>query len=143
MIKKFRSAQSWSLLVEIMLLFGLLIGVLSSSVPTQAAATNRPGAAPYNPAWYTCTAPISDVAVFNNRVHVRCSGVSPAISGVYWFAVPTTDSANASRYLSIFQTALLSGKTLVFWLDPNDTSGADWGCHASDCRAVMGAKVGP
>jgi hypothetical protein len=134
MLAKSKSIMSARLLAEIVLILIILVGVLSSSVATQAQAPS-----------------IVDVAVFNNRVHVRCtskfitvnSGVSPEITGVEWLAVPTSDNATSSRYLSLFETALLSGKPLTFYLDPMDLSGGAWGCGTGDCRTLIGAKVGP
>ena len=87
--------------------------------------------------YFTCT-PIG-VASFNNRVHVRCSAAAPG--GIYWFAVSTTDSGRASRFLSIFTTAKVTGKNLGIWYNSTDLSGGAWGCNNSDCRNISGAEV--
>jgi len=89
---------------------------------------------------YTCT-PVG-VAVFTNRVHVRCSAPAPP-GGIYWFAVSTADSASASRFLSIFTTAMVTGKNVRIWYSPSDLSGGDFGCLTSDCRKATGAEVVP
>jgi hypothetical protein len=149
MLAKSKSIMSARLLAEIVLILIILVGVLSSSVATQAQAPSPLGGGGIG--WYSCNLPVVDVAVFNNRVHVRCtskfitvnSGVSPEITGVEWLAVPTSDNATSSRYLSLFETALLSGKPLTFYLDPMDLSGGAWGCGTGDCRTLIGAKVGP
>jgi hypothetical protein len=88
-------------------------------------------------ATFTCT-PIS-VASFTNRVHVRCSAAAPG--GIYWFAVSTKDSGMASRFLSIFTTAKVTGKNIFIWYDAADLSGGAWGCLNSDCRNISGAEV--
>ena len=87
---------------------------------------------------FTCT-PIA-VAAFTNRVHVRCSTAAPP-GGIYWFAVSTANSASASRFLSIFTTAKVTGKNLRIWYTPSDTSGSAFGCLVGDCRIATGAEV--
>jgi len=89
---------------------------------------------------FTCT-PVG-VATFTNRVHVRCSTAAPP-GGIYWFAVSTANSASASRFLSIFTTAMVTGKNLRIWYTPSDTSGSAFGCLVSDCRTATGAEVLP
>ena len=139
MFRKLGKVKNNHLIVEIALILALLIVVLSSSVPTQAAQPAAPLSAP---AWYTCVS-VHDVSVYNSRVHIKCNSTIPVITNVYYFAVPSSDSANASRYLSLFETALLSGKPLMLFVDAADTSGNTWGCSAGDCRVIVGAQVGP
>jgi hypothetical protein len=81
------------------------------------------------------------VAVFNNRVDVECSLTPPDDTSVHYFAVPTSDAGNAARYLSIFTTARITGKTVGLFFTPGDTTGAAWGCQAADCRAISGARI--
>ena len=63
---------------------------------------------------WICNTP-ANAAVFTNRVHLKCSD-TPG-SGVYYFAVSNADSATASRFLSIFNTAVVAGKRVVLWID--------------------------
>ncbi len=149
MFKQSISFPRFQMIVELALLLGVLSLLISSSSPSQAAspAALKPAAPGAANAQYACSG-VLDVEVFTNRVLVHCSAAlpapgSPVINGINWFGVPTTDSASASRFLGLFQTALLSGKTLVLYLDPADTSGAAWGCDAADCRTLSGATVGP
>jgi hypothetical protein len=87
---------------------------------------------------FTCT-PIG-VAAFSNRVHVRCSPATADSIG--YFAVCTSpDSGFASRALSVFTTAKVTGKNLVIYYNTADTSGTACGCAASDCRVITGAEV--
>jgi hypothetical protein len=109
--------------------------------PAQAAQQ----AAPNGPlAVFTCN--VNQVAIFNNvgagRVHVRCSN-SYNDSGTiisYW-AYSASDSAGASRYLSLFATAQATGNTVTLYFTPGDTSGSVWGCGSGDCRRIWGATV--
>ncbi len=83
---------------------------------------------------------VVESGVFSNRVATKCN-TSPG-SGVYYFAVSNADSATASRYVSLFTSALLSGKTVRIFYDPA-ARGDAYGCWASDCRPFSGAVLLP
>lgn len=141
-MKRYLTSANVRLALEIVLVAAALVFALSRSVPTQAA----PVLAPENPAatnWYLCVTP-DQVAVFGNRVHVHCASTNPTIAGIGWFAVPTSpDSATASRYLSLFQSAMIANKPLYLFLDPSDISGGSFGCNPGDCRRIVGAEITP
>jgi hypothetical protein len=102
---------------------GMLRAKLAQAAETEAGVT------------FTCTPNL--VVSANIRVVARCaSGYSIPPNTIYWFAYPTKDSANASRMLSVFETAKATSSTLTFYFDTNDTSGTAYGCLASDCRAI-------
>lgn len=80
-----------------------------------------------------------DVAQIDSRVHIKCAtayGIGQ--NYIWWYALPTTgdgdESNTASRFMSLGIAALTAGKTLEFWFDELDTSGADYGCGAANCR---------
>lgn len=77
----------------------------------------------------------NQVIVFTEapRLQVRCD---ESFSGVVYFAAPTADSAQASRILSVIQTALVAGRTLIVNYEPADLSGAGIGCQRNDCRLI-------
>ena len=108
------------------------------AAPIEPASAARPLAAGTE---FPCT--VYRTAVFSypdpGRIHVQCSN-TPG-SGVYWFAFKADDSAAASRMLSIFNTALATGKPLIVWYLNED--GSSWGCGYADCRPIQGAAVGP
>ncbi|MBX3693427.1 hypothetical protein [Dokdonella sp.] len=79
----------------------------------------------------TCT-PVR-VALFDNRIHVRCS---TPVNGIIYFAAPTQNHNRVSRQLALMSMALASGRSLVIEYDPADTSGTAIGCQASDCRLI-------
>ncbi|MCI5145620.1 MAG: hypothetical protein D3923_08825 [Candidatus Electrothrix sp. AR3] len=81
--------------------------------------------------WETCT--ISDIAVFTNRIHVKCE---ESYSGIYFFSYPVSkDTASTARFLSILSASRISGHQLNILYDPSDdTSGVSYGCQAHDCR---------
>jgi hypothetical protein len=90
---------------------------------------------------WTCSPNL--VVSANTRVVAHCTNgyvVDPSTT-IYWFAYPTKDSANASRMLSIFETAKATASTLTFYFDPSDHSGAVYGCQINDCRAIWAATT--
>ncbi len=90
-----------------------------------------------NLTWVGCTP--ARVGVFTTRIHVKCSA---AISGIWYFAYATADDAEAARVLSVLNSALLTGRTLVILYDPSDaTSGPPIGCAANDCRLLQALEV--
>ncbi len=115
-------------------LFGL--GALVSRPPQPVtAAPEQPGAVTD---YFVCTP--TESGVFFNRVALRCA--TPAPSGVYYFALGNTDSAVASRYLSLFTSGLLAGKNIGIYYDPTK-HGDSFGCNFSDCRPLWGAILLP
>jgi len=85
---------------------------------------------------WTCSPDL--VVSANIRVVAHCANgyvINPTTT-IRWFAYPTKDSANASRMLSVFETAKATTSTLTFYFDTSDTSGTAYGCLASDCRAI-------
>ena len=92
--------------------------------------------------FFTCTP--SNVATFTDRVHVRCTtGAQPNNKIFYFSYCSTKDSAQASRFLSVFTTAKATGKNLGIYYNQTDLSGASCGCSTSDCRVIAGAEVRP
>jgi hypothetical protein len=114
-----------------------------AAAPLEPAAAGRPLMAPTMvPTWFSCGA-INHTAVFSypdpGRIYVQCANTPGA--GVYWFAFKADDSAAASRMLSIFNTALATGKPLMVYYV--DVDGSSWDCDYSNCRPIEGAQVGP
>jgi hypothetical protein len=106
-----------------------LAGALLALVPAQpsfAAST-----------FFTCKS--VDVAVYPERIHVRCA--QAASGGIVFFAVPTANSAHAARILSALLMAHSVGKNVVVEFDPNDTTGTAFGCAANDCRRLLSVAV--
>ena len=143
-MKKFFRFSSLRLAIEMILVIIIAATALSHYMPAQGASTEAPDAT----YWYQCNSPsVEHVAVFTNRVHVWCQsttpvGSAPALSGISWFAFPTSpDSAAASRFLSLFQSSAISGRYLWLQVDPASTSGTSFGCAAADCRQVYGAEL--
>ncbi|OQA42303.1 MAG: hypothetical protein BWY52_02250 [Chloroflexi bacterium ADurb.Bin325] len=88
---------------------------------------------------YRCTP--AHVAAFTNGIHVKCTAAAPG--GIWYFAYPTRDTANASRFLSLLTSAVVAGKQLDITYDPANTSGVSFGCLASDCRTIVGVLLLP
>ena len=111
-------------------------GFCALAVVMAAAFSSPASAAPANTG---CTP--EEVAVFNNRVYVRCSA---AVGGVSFFAVPTTDAPHAARMLSLLSTAHVAGRTLTLTYEADAAAGggASFSCAPADCRLLLGARFG-
>lgn len=145
-MRRFPTQSSLRLLFEVFLIFAILAAVLLFNFNTKAAP-NLADDAPTAGYWYQCNGP-NHVAAFTDRVHIYCATTTP-ISGapalsaaITWFSVATaSDSAGASRFLSLFQTSVITGKPVWILLDPNDTSGNSFGCGSSNCRRIIGVEM--
>jgi hypothetical protein len=132
-VRKIRISM-FVLLGALILALALLVG-LSLKNRVSAASPSAPSAFTI----FNCTP--ATVAAFTNRVHVRCSPASGSIA--YFAYCSTKDSANANRFLSIFTTAKVTGKTIYIYYNANDTSGTSCGCASNNCRVIQGAEVNP
>lgn len=106
-----------------------------------AAMTLRSEMAQASAATFTCHP--DRVVSANTRVVARCPSGYPISGGptIVWFAYPTSDSANASRMLSVFETANAMAATVTFYFDTDDLSGSAYGCATNDCRAIWAATT--
>jgi hypothetical protein len=112
-------------------LFTLAAALFPSS--TANAATN-----------YFATCPVSEVAVLENRIHVRCTNpnLSGPSGGIIYFAVPTSSSTNVARFLTVFTSALVENRKLTILYDDFEISGQEFGCLIENCRVAHGAFLG-
>ena len=121
---------------------GLLgLALVLGIVAVFALRSHPVAAAPTAGATFTCS---PDVVVSANvRVVAHCpTGFTvDATTTVFWFAYPTSDSGNASRMLSLFETAKATGATVTFYFDTADLTGASYGCLTSNCRAIWAATT--
>ena len=119
-------------------LVGELWAIGSEPAVAQAAAPAlQVSSAPDSPAdTYICTP--SYIGAFSSRVHVLCT--LPAPGGIYYFAVPTSDSKNANRVLSIMLTAKSLGRDLQIYYDPSG-DGSAYGCGVNDCRPIIAIEI--
>ncbi len=127
--------RSISFRVAVVVVFMFVAAVLLVSSSSARAQTG-----PLVNTTFDCTPDF--VGVFTNRVHAHCN---PAAGVFQWFAACSTGSgsAYASRVLSVFTTAKVTGKSVRVYYDTADTSGTACGCNAGDCRVVWGAEVMP
>lgn len=100
------------------------------------ANAQQPNAATLPAATTVCT-PVN-VGVFDTRIHVRCS---TAVSGILYFAAPTSNNNRAARLLAILSTAVAASHNLTIYYDPADTSGSSIGCQTSDCRLIQSVEL--
>ena len=121
---------------------GLLgLAVILGGVAIVTLSSHSVAAAPTSGVTFFCNPDL--VVSANVRVVAHCTTgytIDPSTT-IFWFAYPTSDSANASRMLSLFETAKATGSTITFYFDTADTSGTAYGCQANDCRAIWAATT--
>jgi hypothetical protein len=146
-MKRTLNLSNLRLAFEGLLIIAVAAAALAHFFPTRAASAQASDA-PEALYWYQCNTPTSQhVAVFTNRVHIWCPTTTPvasapALSGIYWFAFPTSpDSAAASRFMSLMQSAILASRTVWVEANPTDTSGTSFGCAADNCRRIYGLEI--
>lgn len=144
-MKRILTLSNLRVAIEVLLIIVLVPLALSyKSAPGKAAA--QVPEAPEALYWYVCN-PTNHIGLFTGRVHIYCQSTTPiagapALSGIYWFAVPTApDSAAASRFMSLLQTAVITSRPVWVQANPTDTSGSSFGCAASDCRRIYGMEM--
>jgi hypothetical protein len=82
---------------------------------------------------FLCTA--QEAAVFpGSRIHVLCN---PGDGQITYFAL-SVGNPDASRVLSLAETAVAARLPLYINYDPNDLSGAAIGCLTTNCRLIQG-----
>jgi hypothetical protein len=82
--------------------------------------------------FFVCTA--QEVAVFpGSRIHVLCN---PGDGAIAFFAL-SVGNPDASRVLSLAETAVAARRPLGITYDPGDLSGAAIGCLNSNCRLIQ------
>ncbi|HSB65422.1 MAG TPA: hypothetical protein VLD65_02530 [Anaerolineales bacterium] len=145
-MKRFRSLFNLRLTLEILLVIVFLLVAFPDIISTHATAQQEPEA-PTALYWYTCNGP-NHIGLFTNRLHIFCTTTSPVAGApaldpaITWFAFPTApDSAEASRFMSLLQTSVITAKPVWLYLDPSDTSGSSFGCGGANCRRVYGMEM--
>ena len=89
-----------------------------------------------NEQWSYCVP--DRVATYTTRMHIRCAA---AINGIYFFAVPISDSKHAARMLATMLTAQAAGLPTRVLFDPDDTSNLPPGCLETDCRLLLAIEI--
>jgi hypothetical protein len=111
--------------------------VRSNVASAQAQGGANPLLVP-NAASFACS--VSNVAAFENRVHLRCT-TSPG-GGIYYFAYASDPAhfSTANQILAVANTAFALGKPV--WVYYNISSSLNPpGCNTGDCRGLVGVSM--
>jgi hypothetical protein len=109
---------------------------------TNARVASAQTSAPASPeGTRTCT--VIGVAVFDTRIHIRCS--TPVVIGTdsviyYAYPIDATHGVQANRYLSVAYTAFSLGNTVQMVYDDSSASNPP-GCSSADCRRIVWLEV--
>jgi hypothetical protein len=126
--------------VKLTAIVSALVATACVAFSGSSAADEDQGGTTY---WHPCL--VNQVATFANRVHVQCSNPS-IFGGVRFFAVPTSNSGEAARLMTLGAAALASGKPLgieaKYTVIPSiDGNYASWGCAEHDCRRALSVAL--
>ena len=118
------------ILAALLLVFQALPGRAQDPQPDFAA----PQSADAGP--HPCT--IANIAVFQTRIHVKCT--TPALvdsSNIYFFAASgaVADAVTTNRFLTMLNTAYALGKPVYVYYYTS-TSLNPTGCLTHDCRGI-------
>ena len=120
----------------------LVVLLIAAAVVVVAGRLSLPSAHAQVSAQATKDCIIWNIAVFPDRVHVLCTTVTvDGAANIWYFAYPTSDSAGASRFLSMFETARAVGSHLTIYFNAGDHTGTVFGCQAADCRKITGVSI--
>ena len=101
-----------------------------------------PAPADPNRSSFACTN-VSNVAVFENRIHVKCTTVNVVgTDNVHYYAYPTGsfDGYAASRMLAVGQTAFALDRPVWIYYEAS-TDYNPPGCYLHDCRLLVGLSM--
>ena len=128
------------LILLVLMVGSFAIGWQSTPGPTASAQVAAPDSPDAVSGIHTCT--ISNVAVYENRMHIRCT--TAAATTIYYFAYADTglDGPMANRFLAAAFTAQSLGRQLSIGYYDSSTENPT-GCLASDCRKLSYVAVLP
>ena len=145
-MKRVQSISTLRFVFEILLVIVLLMVAFPDTITTHATA-QQAAEAPTALYWYQCNAP-NHIGLFSDRLHIFCQTTAPIAGApaldpaIFWFAYPTSpDSAGASRFMSLLQTSVITSKPIWLQVDPNDSSGSNFGCGGANCRRFYGMEM--
>ena len=130
---KYRTWIFYAVLVLGLVAGSFLIGSMRESTrAVQAKDVLAPAAPDGSP--FFCN--ISDIAVYESRIHVKCV---PGDGVIFYFAYATDSahSSNANRFLATANSAYAVGDHLWVWYDTNSSHNPP-GCLISNCRLMQG-----
>ena len=141
--KKLRSVV-FVFIVLALLAGSFLVGRSFADPRASHAQSEGVPAAPADPNFssYACLN-VSNVAVFENRIHVKCATVNVVgEDNVYYYAYPTGsfDAYTANRMLAVGQTAFALDKPVWIYYEASRDYNPP-SCNLGDCRLLVGLSM--
>ncbi len=135
MIQKHFIQALYTILIAGLLIASFLAGQALHSTPSALAEGENPPneLAPLGTAVNTST--INQIAIVDNRFHIRTDAV---VDGISYFVYSTegTNAPNANRMLMIANTAIALAKQLQIIYDTDSTHNLP-GCNTNNCRNIV------
>ena len=85
----------------------------------------------------------TEVAVFSNRIHVRCAPIEGQgwTKDIPFYAMPLSPNSKQLEYtLHLLAAAKAADKSLRVWVDRDDYQSVP-GCRGGDCRRLVAAAM--
>ena len=82
--------------------------------------------------WGKCQ--VDEVATFSNRVHVRCAGNAGVDYAVRYLASPTSNSAEATRLVTLGTASIMSARGNLWILLDLTGDASSYGCATMNCK---------
>lgn len=119
-----------------------LASILLAAATLCAGATTFVGT-PAEAATLSRSCPVDNVAVIDNRMHIKCAPVLGVghTQAIYYFALPMSESAaKIESIIALAIEAKRRNKPLTLWFDMDDYKSVP-GCLGSDCRRLQGIAL--
>ena len=82
-----------------------------------------------------------EAAVFpGSRIHVQCDR-GAGDDGLITFFALSVINPDVSRVLSLIETAVTANRPLQIEYNPDDLTGAAYGCQTNNCRLIQGVHL--
>ncbi len=130
-------------LAGILLALAFLFGRSAWQAHAQADVPGTGSAAPnaVDGGPFTCT--IANIAIFSDRIHVKCTTALPTTIIQYFAAAgDNLHAATTNRFLMMLNTAYSLGKPVyLYYIDSSSANIS--GCNATDCRMIDWMYIEP
>ena len=124
--------------VVAMMILGALLTHPRASADSETFSEDGFDSIAYPEVQFLCPS-INQVAVFENRIHLRCSTADGSIR-YFAYATDPEHAETANQILAIGNTAFVLGRSIYLFYNSNSALNPP-GCLVSDCRGLFGVSM--